>query len=605
MTDCGPCCWDMSLCQVCPPTCPDAKVNINIEHSTKIPQLSHDQGAYLSIYNYSIQRFITRSIKFVTAYYDFIGGMINSSPPKDPTLGNISGVDRGECCEGDPNAAQPSPAYPSDVKDRVFSAWQWVWSRMEAADSFDLFCEPDCLLQPILTLLTLAGGENSNAFRNILLKQSLSNLSASTLGFRQNPQTNACCNDATACAVTVGTQGAGKDYNDTQFFGWAQSVISVIDIMDTILDSLDMSQDPISAETLLHKICDCYIKCACCSPVGDLPVPTSVCNTNDLNCFDRCGNPYSGRQVINRNTSTLNIVQNTYGSCNSCVDSNGKYSPPDLNSVPCQEAAFLKYSEGAGDGDCCLPGDITCADDSCNTGNTGGIYVPSQRERLQAAIFVLDWIAFLLFDRDADSSQFSDTAAFSKSCYCPEWEGENVENRAKPMNSSSWLKTRCKLGTGNGKCVVASGACAGFRQVDDFKPMQTMLTSMKHFIKLLGVEFGEGYQQNVTDTYNSLLASMHELYLGEVDLSFNVDCAAPQFCCTTEWTQAGRVLSGARGSDNNSLCENPCAGCNLTIPEYTIQCFARLKCSCIGPTCTQCMPPASCCNPGIGKDKMV
>ena len=145
LTDCGPCCWDMSLCTVCPPkVCTDVKININIENTTKVPHLGHDTGAYLSIYNYSVQRFITRSLKFITAYYDFVGGMINSSVTADPTLVSETGINNGECCDGDPNASTPSPAYPSQVKDRVFQAWQWVWERLEAVDSFDLFCEPDC-----------------------------------------------------------------------------------------------------------------------------------------------------------------------------------------------------------------------------------------------------------------------------------------------------------------------------------------------------------------------------------------------------------------------------------------------------------------------------
>jgi hypothetical protein len=291
-------------------------------------------------------------------------------------------------------------------------------------------------------------------------------------------------------------------------------------------------------------------------------------------------------------------VNNTYGSCNngSCLDCNNGYTPPDLNNVPCQEASNLQLGSQENPNNCCLPGEISCANQGTDhDANNGKLFLPSTRERLQAAIFVLDWIAFILFDRDADSSQFKDTSVFTEgSCFCPDWEGEG-EGKNSPMTTDSWLKTRCKLGTGNGKCVVAAGACAQFRQVDDFKPMQTMLVSMKHFFALLAVKPDEGYQSNVTETYNSLLGSLHELYLGEEDLTFNVDCAAPQFCCTTEWTQAGRLLSGARGSVPG--CENPCACCHLTIPEYTVQCFARLKCSCIGPVCETCAEPTSCCNP--------
>jgi hypothetical protein len=591
----------MSLCTVCPPkVCTDVKININIENTTKVPHLGHDTGAYLSIYNYSVQRFITRSLKFITAYYDFVGGMINSSITADPTLISETGINNGECCDGDPNASTPSPAYPSQVKDRVFQAWQWVWERLEAVDSFDLFCEPDCLLQPVLTLLTLAGGDKSSAFRNVLLKKSLTNLNNPSLHCREANQTNPCCGDLAACAVTVGTSGCGKDYNDQLFFNWTQDILGVIDIINTILDSLDMTDDAMSAETLLHKICDCYVKCACCDANSDLPGgKNDYCNTSVLSCFNRCGQPYNGRQIISNKTSTLNIVQNTYGGCDDCVDAHGKYTPPPLDNVPCEQAGVLKLGSKEGDGNCCLPANLPCADEECENANNGAYFIPSTRERLQAAIFVLDWVAFLLFDRDADSSQFSDTAVFSSgNSYCPDWEGENAENANKPLTSSSWLKSRCKLGTGNGKCVVAAGACREFRRVDDFKPMQTMIASMKTFIQLLSVPYGEGYQEQVTDVYNGMLSNMHDLYLGETDLTFHVDCAAPQFCCTTEWTQAGRILAAAR-PNNHLLCENPCACCNLTIPEYTVQCFARLKCSCIGPTCEQPVEPKSCCTNNV------
>jgi hypothetical protein len=270
-----------------------------------------------------------------------------------------------------------------------------------------------------------------------------------------------------------------------------------------------------------------------------------------------------------------------------------------LTNVPCGQGSNPSLADVDNTENCCLPADIPCADNNCPA-PSGKLFIPGSRERLQAAIFVLDWLAFLLFDRDADSSQFSDTKVFSSgNCFAPEWEGESQCFDCNPdsLTADSWLKSRCKLGTGNGKCVVAAGACAGFRQVDDFRPMQTSLVSLKHYLKLLTLRVDDGYQTNVTDLYNSLIAKLHDLYLGEEDLTFNVDCAAPQFCCTTQWTQAGRRLGGVRSRDvGTSFCDNPCACCNLTIPEYTVQCFARLKCSCVGPTCEVCTEPADCCN---------
>jgi hypothetical protein len=590
-------------------------VNITIENQSEVPTVSADAGAYLAVYNYSVQRFVSRSIKFITAYYDFIGGMINSAASSDVTS------DQEVCCGGDPNAARPSPAYPSAVKDRVFQAWQWVWERMELS-GVDLFCEPDCLLQPILTLLTLGGGDNASAFRNVLLKKSL-NSTMGDVGCTQPSQYNPCCNDKSSCAVTIGTQGAGRDYDVSQFQAWGDQVISVIEIMENILSSLDMTNDPLSAEQVLEKICDCYIKCACCDNADSAPggKTNGICDDTILHCYNRCGQPYNGRQVITPDCTTALIVRNTYGACNSCLDCDWKYRPHDLTNINCGQGPRVRLSDTPVDpccdqaqnqneaGECCLPADLPCGDEGCTPLN-GRLYIPSTRERLQAAIFVLDWVAFLLFDRDADKSQFKDTNIFTDgNCFCPDWEGESpcLDCCDGPMTSERWLKTRCKLGTGNGSCVVAAGACKKFRQVDDYKPMQTMIISLKHFIKLLTLPTDAGYQAQVTDTYNNLLSSLHDVYLGEDELNFKQDCAAPQFCCTTKWTQAGRLWGGVRqfkssqlSGPNREYCTNPCACCNLTVPEYTVQCFARLKCSCIGPSCEVCAPPVSCGSSSLG-----
>lgn len=576
-SDCGPCCWDMSLCTQCPTSCSSrgAKVNIVIEDTTDVPVISNDAGAYLAIHNYSLQRFITRTLKFVTAYYDFVGGMINSTVNST----NINNVYR-ECCDGDANTTIPSPAYPASVKDRVFSAWQWVWSRLESTDSFDLFCEPDCLLQPVLTLLTLAGGDSSSNFRNSLLKRSLINVSNFAPGCTNQTTCGAFC-DPEACAVTVGTSGCGKDYDDSQFFNWCNEVLGVIEIMETILNSLDLYDSPLEAEQLLFKICDCYIKCACCDS-NNQPNPKCL-DVSALNCFNRCGEPYNGQKFTTGDTSVAEIVRNTYGGCESCLTSDEKYRPGDL-SASVGAGQSLQFGENSETEDCCLPGSINCNNDAFD----GKLFVPNTKERLQAAIFVLDWLAFLLFDRDADSSQFSNTSVGGDNCYCPGWEGEADGNQG--YSDATWLKRRCKLGTGNGNCVVAAGACRQFRTSDDYVPLQNMLISLKHFFSQLAVQPGEGYQNSITNNYNNLMVRLHDVHLGDGDLTFHVDCAAPQFCCTTNWTQIGRKISNVT---NN--CNNTCACCNLTVPEYTVQCFARMKCSCLGPLCKQCPTKQDTC----------
>jgi len=182
---------------------------------------------------------------------------------------------------------------------------------------------------------------------------------------------------------------------------------------------------------------------------------------------------------------------------------------------------------------------------------------------------IIDLAQFLFFDRDCEA--FDD-----KECgdCCP-----------SPPNVEDWMQARCKAGTGNGKCVVCSGACAKYRKRDDYKPMLSVLYAVKYAVKLYTLDRsgGSDYAAEVESTYNALLSDYYNLYQdAEGDLlTFYPDCAAPQFCCST-------VLAGGKCVNRCGVCTYV-PGCDLC-PVPCID--TRLATTCCGygneyvPCCT-------------------
>jgi hypothetical protein len=194
----------------------------------------------------------------------------------------------------------------------------------------------------------------------------------------------------------------------------------------------------------------------------------------------------------------------------------------------------------------------------CNPSDPGTPVKPEDNQaqinlRKQFFSMFMDLVKFLLFDRDCE---FSDDADCCSTC---------------PPSVEDYMQSRCKVGTNNGKCVVCSGACAGYRRKDDYKPMLSVILAVKYSVTLATLDRSGGadYASRVEQTYNALLSDYYNLYKdasGSV-LTLYPDCAAPQFCCSTQNAakSCGPVCGqGTCGyNQGGPLCPIPCIDTRL------------------------------------------
>ena len=71
-SNCSSCCWDSTLCFPVPEECSPGDNVVSINKPSQAPQISKDAAAALAIYNYSLQNVISRGLKFVASYYDWL-----------------------------------------------------------------------------------------------------------------------------------------------------------------------------------------------------------------------------------------------------------------------------------------------------------------------------------------------------------------------------------------------------------------------------------------------------------------------------------------------------------------------------------------------------
>jgi len=186
---------------------------------------------------------------------------------------------------------------------------------------------------------------------------------------------------------------------------------------------------------------------------------------------------------------------------------------------------------------------ISAAGPGC--GDDGGRgYTTQQVQQFYA--MVVDWIQFIHFDRD-----------------CRKFADDKCECCPAPPSVEQWLEQRCKLGTGNGQCVVCTGACSKYRRSDDFKPMLSSLLAIKHYVGLLTVSRDGNYQSAVSKIYQDIVSDYSGLY-GSGEVTFYPDCAAPQFCCSA----TALTLTKVKDDEQCSVrCKPGAAVSPLPIPE--------------------------------------
>lgn len=436
---CGSCCWDTTLCYPVPEECNPGDNVVSVAKPVQVPTLSSDAASLLAIYNYSLQRVISRSVKFVTSYYDWLYC-------QHQYLINGAGANN-ETAQNNPFTAGAGFLPPASLFTQLAQMVGWTNYTFNQLDLCQCFCSNLCQVLQMLTNL-----DGNSTIRNFILDNAFGG----------------------SCDFNGPAQlGCGNLYDEGQLVDLGDQILSYLELFAEVLKTLELDDDTTRAEAFMTKLCSCI------------------------------------QSATEAKTINVGPASGTISNC------------------------------GAGNLPCC-------------PGVTGPI-------GQQFFSMFMDLAQFLLFDRDCEA--FDD-----KDCN---------DCCAAPPSVEDWMQARCKAGTGNGKCVVASGACSKYRKKDDYKPMLSVIYAIKYAVKFFTLDRsgGSDYASDVENTYNALLSDYYNLYQdadGDL-LTFYPDCAAPQFCCST-------VLAGGK-------CINKCGRCTY-VPGCTlcpVPCIdTRLATTCCG-----------------------
>jgi hypothetical protein len=215
----------------------------------------------------------------------------------------------------------------------------------------------------------------------------------------------------------------------------------------------------------------------------------------------------------------------------------------------------LCLAKAAGTGTCGVGGQFGQCNVEPDMGDAEVVKLDVGDYREQFFTMFVDLLQFILFDRDCNPDSFKKSNDCG-SC-CP-----------APPSQEEWLKSRCRAGTGDGKCVVASGVCTGFRRKDDYKPLVSSLLAVKHAMSLISLDRSDvqgqaSYAEQVGTVYNNIVTDYYNLYKDHGDtLTFYPDCAAPQFCCSTVLAADKCQYNCCRGN-----CENIAGACLFPVPS--------------------------------------
>jgi hypothetical protein len=403
-----------------------------------MPSVDSNTASLLAIYNYSLQRVVSRSLKFITSYYDWLycqnvyklqtRGADGTKPPAP--------LDGTNNPWSHPTFDGAGFLPPASLFTQVVQVLGWSNYTFDSVDVCNCFCSNLCQVIQLISNL-----DGNKVIRDFIL------------------------DNAFGCGAGTDSLGCGRLFDEGKLVDWGASLLSSLDVAIEVMKSLDADDDPAKAEALLDKFCTCLMTAVCQAPAG---------------------------------------------SCAPC-NANGDIPAPNLDN----EQAQIDL-------------------------------------RKQFFSMFMDLVKFLLFDRDCD---FSDDKDCCSTC---------------PPSVEDYMEKRCKVGTNNGKCVVCSGACAGYRRKDDYKPMLSVILAVKYSVTLATLDRSGGadYAARVEQTYNALLSDYYNLYkdsTGSV-LTLYPDCAAPQFCCSTQnaAVSCGPVCGqGTCGYGGGSLCPIPCIDTRL------------------------------------------
>jgi len=491
-----------------PEQCSPGDNVVTIPKPKQIPTISADATAALAIYNYSLQNVISRSLKFVASYYDWLYCQIGlyqyhnetnqateasyTGPPQRFTEGGDTNTTHQRLpSREDPDAislgvnAGNEYTPPASLFAQVAQVLGWADTTFSQVDLSQCVCNNLC--QFIQMLVNIEG----NSIIRDFIKESTFNNSNSS--------------------YQPTYLGCGNLYDEGQLVDFGEQVISIIDLMVAVLQNLGVNDDAEQGEALLQKLCLCLARAASGGTCG---VAKGYCD-NPIGNFTNIPPFSSGENPAN------------YNCC------------PDLD-------AGIIEALAAGDP---LPPNSAYSRAVVNYN--------SQIYRQQFFTMFVDLLQFVLFDRDCNPDKFKRDGSCAPCC-------------PQPPSQEDWLKARCRIGTGNGNCVVCSGACSGYRRVDHFKPLVSSLLAVKHAISLITLDRSDPldpklptYNDQVGAIYNAIVSDYTKLYSDDKSdkLVFHPDCAAPQFCCSTQLAAEKCAYNCCTGS-----CERVAGCCLFPIP---------------------------------------
>ena len=509
--NCAGCCWDSTLCFPLPEECSPGENVVTIPAPQQVPTISADAAAALAIYNYSLQNVISRGLKFVASYYDWLycqiglyqykenNGQDDHGPPQRfvvegsgseaPGTQNLPYV---PCRAGATIIADGKPAHtlapnagnaytpPASLFAQVAQVLGWADTTFGQVDLAQCVCNNLC--QFIQMLINIEGSSVIRDFiKDSAFNGAVSNYQATYLG-------------------------CGNLYDEGKLVDFGEQVVSVIDLMVAVLKNLGVDdQHADDGEALLQKLCLCLARAA----------SGGTCNSTP-----QCGAAPIGNL---QNFPPTNLASTNLSCC------------PKL-----QESTWNELIVGAETDDIAFCPVV--------------INYNSQIYRQQFFTMFVDLLQFILFDRDCNPDNFQRSADCG-SC-CPQ-----------PPSQEEWLKSRCRIGTGNGSCVVCSGVCAGFRRKDNYKPLVSSLMAVRYAISLITLDRSDvagssPYHEQVATLYNGIVSDFTNLYKDQgASLVFHPDCAAPQFCCSTQLAAEKCDYNCCTG-----MCENVPGCCLFPIP---------------------------------------
>jgi len=270
----GPCCWDSTLCYPVPEDCAPGENVVSISRASQLPTIGSDAASLLAIYNYSVQRVISRSIKFVTSYYDWLwcqnAWLLNqtsganslvegTAKPVTTTypvgVGGTTGAvaDSSKWSNGYNSSgnldAQTNPLAqgagflpPASLFTQLVQILGWSNFNFDQIDICQCICSNFC--QVIQLLVNLDG---NSKIRDFIMDSAFSG--------------NGCLSSGSPTYL-----GCGNLYDEGQLVDYGRKVSSVVDIMIEVLNVLDLKNDSEKAEGFISKFCSCLTQAAAADP---------------------------------------------------------------------------------------------------------------------------------------------------------------------------------------------------------------------------------------------------------------------------------------------------------------------------------------------------